>query len=266
MRRLRSSLLIGIACVALIVGAAYAADQSSAPYDAATLPAGNVGDSIRLGHDIMADPKKYLPKDVVAGLTCESCHINGGTVKRGGSFVGTYGRFPQWNKRAHRMIALQDRLAECFLYSMNGTPPKYNSKEMIAMVSYIAYLSRNTPVGAVQADDDKFVVPLPSASPDPAHGAKLYAANCSSCHGNNGAGIPGAIPPLWGKTSFNDGAGMAHIDRMTGFVRFNMPKGNAGSLSLQDAYDVSSWVLTHDRPKFDKNRLIQLGEDQAKYF
>jgi len=71
---------------------------------------------------------------------------------------------------------------------------------------------------------------------------------------------------LWGKTSFNDGAGMAHIDRMTGFVRFNMPKGNAGSLSLQDAYDVSSWVLTHDRPKFDKNRLIQLGEDQAKYF
>ena len=32
-----------------------------------------------------------------------------------------YGRFPQWNSRAHRVIALQDRIAECFLYSMNGT-------------------------------------------------------------------------------------------------------------------------------------------------
>jgi hypothetical protein len=48
--------------------------------------------------------------------------VNGGTVARGGTFVGTYARFPQWNKRSKRVIALQDRLAECFLYSMNGTP------------------------------------------------------------------------------------------------------------------------------------------------
>ena len=265
MQPLRSSLLIVVACVALIASAAYAA-ESPAAYDPKALPTDAVGDSIRLGHDIIADPKKYLPKNVVSDMTCEACHLNGGTVKRGGSFVGTYGRFPQWNKRSGRVIALQDRLAECFLYSMNGTPPKYNSKEMIAMVAYIAYLSRNVPIGAPQADDDKFIVPLPTASPDAARGAKLYATNCATCHGANGAGISGAIPPLWGKTSFNDGAGMAHIDRMTGFVRFNMPKGNAGSLSLQDAYDISTWVLSHDRPKFDKNRLILLGEDPAKYF
>src|SRR5579862_8361082 len=128
MQRLRSSLLVVVACVALIGSAAYAADQSPVPYDPKALPTDAVGDSIRLGHDIMADPKKYLPKNVASDMTCEACHLNGGTVKRGGSFMGTYGRFPQWNKRSGRVIALQDRLAECFLYSMNGTPPKYNSK------------------------------------------------------------------------------------------------------------------------------------------
>ena len=118
MRHLRSSLIIALACAALILGVAHAAPSTSsgqALYDANALPSGDVGDSIRLGHDIMADPKKYLPKNVVADLTCESCHVNGGTVKRGGSFMGTYARFPQWNKRAKRVIMLQDRLAECFL-------------------------------------------------------------------------------------------------------------------------------------------------------
>lgn len=266
MSRLRSSFLIAVACVALIIGAAHAADQPQPLYDPKALPTGDVGDAIRLGHDIMANPQKYVPKNVTANLSCESCHINGGTVARGGSFVGTYGRFPQWNKRANRVIMLQDRLAECFLYSMNGTPPAYNSKEMVAMASYIAYLSRNVPVGQPQAQDDKFIVPLPSASPNSAHGATLYAANCAACHQANGAGIAGAFPPLWGPKSFNDGAGMAHIDRMTGFVKFNMPKNAPNTLSLNDAYDISAWVLSHDRPKFDKNRMIQLGLDPAKYF
>ena len=254
MSRLRSSILIGLACVAVVIGAAYADPSTS------------VDESAQLGRAIIANPQKYLPKNVTSDMTCEACHLNGGTVKRGGSFLGTYARFPQWNKRASRVIALQDRLAECFLYSMNGTPPQYNSKEMVAMVAYIATLSKGTPVGAPQADDDKFIEPLPSASPDTAHGAKLYAANCATCHGAKGDGIHGAIPPLWGKTSFNDGAGMAHLDRMTGFVRYNMPKGNAGTLSQMDAYDISAWILTHDRPKFDKNRVIQLGQDPAKYF
>jgi mono/diheme cytochrome c family protein len=29
-----------------------------------------------------------------------------------------------------------------------------------------------------------------------AHGAQVYAANCSACHGASGSGVPGAFPPL----------------------------------------------------------------------
>ncbi len=36
-------------------------------------------------------------------------------------------------------------------------------------------------------------------------------------------------------------------DRMTGFVRYNMPQNAPGSLSPAAAYDVSTYVLSHHR-------------------
>ena len=104
---------------------------------------------------------------VRAQMSCAACHIAAGTQPRGGSFIGLYGRFPQWNKRAHRVIALQDRIAECFLYSMNGKPPAYSSKAMIAIVAYIAWLSRGVPVGAKQPQDDRYIVPLTEGCREP---------------------------------------------------------------------------------------------------
>lgn len=219
-----------------------------------------------MGHDIIADTPKYLPHNITADMSCAACHIGAGTVARGGSFIGLFGRFPQWNKRSHRVITLHDRIAECFLYSMNGTPPSYTSKEMIAMTAYISYLSRGIPVGQKQDANDRFVIPLPSASPDVARGATLYAQKCSMCHQANGAGVHGQFPPLWGPRSFNNGAGMAHLNRMTGFVRYNMPKNAPGSLSLEDAYDISAWVLTHPRPHFDPSRVVTQSPEPAKFF
>lgn len=242
------------------------AKSTATLYDVKALPTGPLGASIREGHDIITDTQHTMKGYVTANLTCGSCHVNAGTTPRGGSFIGTYGRFPQWNKRAHRVIALQDRLAECFLYSMNGRTPAYNSKAMIALVSYIAYLSRDVPVGKPVAESDRFIVPLPSASPNVAHGQTLYAQKCASCHQANGAGVASTFPPLWGPTSFNRGAGMAHIDRMAGFVRYNMPQNAPGTLSLADAYDVSAWVLSHERPAFDAARAVQFPPAPAKYF
>jgi len=267
--RLRSSIAPAVALAALALFAACGGKPASAPpvaYDVNALPTGQLGESIKLGHDIIMDPQKYVPKSVVADMSCGACHISGGTVNRGGSLVGVYARFPQWNKRAKRVITLQDRLAECFLYSMNGTPPAYTSKEMTAMVAYIAYLSRDVPVGAKVKPGVRFVVPLPSAPPDLAHGAAIYTKSCEMCHQANGAGVHGSFPPLWGPTSFNRGAGMSHLDLMTGFVEYNMPKNAPGTLSMQDAYDVSAWVLTHARPKFAKDRTIVPPSEPASYF
>jgi thiosulfate dehydrogenase len=258
-----AAVALAAALAACAQNAPQAAQAPSAPAD---LPTGALGASIALGRDVINDPHKYLPHDVKADMSCAACHIGAGTVARGGSFVGTYARFPQWNKRAHRVITLQDRLAECFLYSMNGKPPAYTSKEMIGMVAYIAYLSRDVAVGAPQPKSDGFIVPLPSASPDVVRGQTLYAQKCAACHQANGAGIHGAFPPLWGPKSFNNGAGMAHIDRMTGFVMYNMPQNAPGTLTLQEAYDIAAWVLTHPRPHFVGTRPIAHPAQPAKFF
>ncbi len=269
MPRLRFNLaaLFALAAVLMTAACAHQAPESATPlYDPQTLPSGPLGASIKLGHDIIMNPQKYVPNDVVADMSCGACHIAGGTIKRGGTLVGVYARFPQWNKRSKRVITVQDRIAECFLYSMNGKPPAYTSKEMNAMVAYIAYLSRKVPVGAKEDPTQRFIVKTPSAPPDLARGGALYAQKCSLCHQANGGGVHGAFPPLWGPKSFNNGAGMSHLAMMTGFVKYNMPKNAPGTLSLQEAYDISGWVLSHARPKFQKGRMIVQPAMPAKFF
>jgi thiosulfate dehydrogenase len=252
------------ACSGANHGGAPAAISNANLYDPQALPSGPVGDAIRYGHDIIADTPKYMKANITAGMSCAACHLNAGTTARGGSLAGTYAQFPQWNKRAARVITLQDRIAECFLYSMNGRPPNYDSKEMVAMVSYIAWLSRDATTFSTPDPDQGFLVPLPSAQPVLANGATMYTQRCASCHQANGSGV-GSFPPLWGSASFNNGAGMAHLDKMTGFVKYNMPLGNA-TLSVQEAYDVAAFVLSHSRPQFQKQRPIWFPPEPAKYY
>jgi len=239
--------------------------QQGVAYDPRALPAGALGDEIRYGRDIVMETRRIVPQDVRARMDCAACHIDGGTRSRAGSFVGTYAAFPQWNARAHRVIALQDRLAECFLYSMNGRPPAYSSREMVALVAYIAWLSRGTPTQQVAARAQSFVVALPRGAPNPGRGATLYLQRCAACHGANGSGN-GAFPALWGEGSFNRGAGMAHVNRMTGFVYYNMPQNAPGTLTKQDAYDVAAFVLSHARPGFRKDAAVGFPALPASYF
>jgi thiosulfate dehydrogenase len=261
-------------CTIVFAGfAARAGDMGSAPnpaatpvYDPSALPSGSLGDSIKLGRAIITNTQNVMKGYVRAKLECASCHVDGGTKLKGGSFIGTAAYFPQYNRRANRIITLHDRLAECFLYSMNGRPPNLASKEMVALVAYISWLSRGTPEFSTPSPADRFIEPLPSASPDLARGATVYREQCTVCHQSSGAGIAGAFPPLWGPDSFNNGAGMAHIDRMTGFVMHNMPQNAPGSLSLADSYDVSAFVLSHARPKFDGSALVEPSPLPAEYY
>jgi thiosulfate dehydrogenase len=269
----KRNLLVAIAIVVAALCAACSSggggatvSDSAVVYDPQALPSGPLGDEIREGHEIIVHTQQRMKGFVGADISCAACHINAGTKPRGGTFVGTYAHFPQWNQRAHRVITLQDRLAECFLYSENGRPPAYSSKEMVAMVAYIAWLSRDVPTLSSPLPKDSFIVPLPAASPNIARGAALYAQQCATCHQANGRGIAGTFPPLWGPASFNTGAGMAHINRMTGFVMYNMPQNAPGTLSLQEAYDISGYVLTHKRPSFHRNRSVEFPAEPARYF
>ncbi len=198
-------------------------------------------------------------------MSCEACHLAAGTKAHAGSLLGIYADFPQYNKRSNHYITLQDRLAECFLYSMNGTPPAYSSREMIALTAYIAYLSRGAVVGRGFSGLG-YVRFNPDHAPSATAGAAVYAQRCAGCHGATGQGTA-VFPPLWGARSFNGGAGMHRLWTMSSFVRYNMPYGSAPNvLTRQQAYDVSAFILAHPRPRFDKKRPIVFPPQQAGTF
>jgi thiosulfate dehydrogenase len=230
----------------------------------ASIPSGPDGGLIRYGRSIVDDTQHTAKQYVVADMNCSACHSSSGIRQNAGSFLGIFALFPQYNNRAHRFITLEDRIAECFLNSMNGRPPSYTSREMIATVAYIAWLSRGAKVGV--GFPSQAYHEIPAQTPDTSNGATLYAATCASCHGASGAGIPPALPPLWGPTSFNDDAGMSHVARMASFIRYNMPVDKPGSLTDKEAYDIASWVLTHPRPKFDQSKLVNFAPRPASFY
>ena len=238
---------------------------NSAGYDAAKLPSGSVGELIAYGRKIVMHTPAVAKPYITANMSCAACHISGGTVARGG-WLAVAASFPQNNKRAHRVIMLEDRIAECFLYSMNGRPPAYDSREMIAVTAYITWLSRGEKLFGTPDKSTKLAsAPVPAVI-SMKNGASLYAQKCSACHQANGAGVSGTFPPLWGATSFNNGAGMAHLGKMAGFVKYNMPQNAPGSLTWQESYDVSAYVLSHQRPHFDGTKMVSNPAQPGSFY
>ena len=63
-------------------------------------------------------------------------------------------------------------------------------------------------------------------------------------------GVALAPPPLWGPRSFNDGAGVARIYTLAGFIRWAMPLGAGGTVSDADAQNIAAYIDSKPRPAF----------------
>jgi len=96
----------------------------------------------------------------------------------------------------------------------------------------------------------------------------VYRQHCALCHGADGAGQRAGghvvFPPLWGARSFNWGAGMGSFANAAAFVKANMPLGDGGSLSDQQAWDVAQFLDSHERPQ-DPRFSGSVQETRAKY-
>ena len=206
-------------------------------------------DLVALGKSIFHDTPNEARLYVVARLSCNSCHLNDGTTRYAAPMTGIAPLFPEFSQRAKRMISLKDRIDECFIRSENGRPLPENAKEMTALVAYIESLSGQNDGRAEPSG--RGLVKLPALSGSPQRGKAIYAAQCAACHGSEGNGVGSTFPPLWGPESFNDGAGMYGIENMAAFVLKNMPPKSPGSLTPQQAFDVSSYIHTEPRPKYN---------------
>ncbi len=214
-----------------------------------TIPQGELGESIRLGRNIMNKTPQYASRYVGNRMNCVDCHLNEGTQAWASPLAGITTIFPAYTKRDGRVITIEHRIQECFERSENGTPPPSNSQQMVALVAYMNWLSKGIPMGSTVKGRGLLQL-TPPAHVDAAAGAKIYAQQCQVCHGANGQGIPGMFPPVWGPGSFNDGAGMSKVEKMAAFVKANMPKTSSGSLTVQQAYDVAAFVTAKPHTHF----------------
>lgn len=247
-----ASLGAGLGCsrTATQVSSASSAFKQASAYEVADMPSGDAGKLIRLGRDIFDHTPQLAGQYVKGKVACADCHVNSGTAAFAAPMIDLAGIFPMFNKRAGHEISLQDRIQECFTRSENGRPLPYDSQEMKALSAYVDWLSRDGVKG--KAYKGRGFVKLAELGGDAPRGKQVYAVQCASCHGTDGAGVAPILPPVWGPASYNDGAGMNDPKKMAAFLVHNMPQNHPGSLTPQQAWDVSAYVHSMPRPKFNQ--------------
>lgn len=208
------------------------------------------------GYQIMLHTHEALPNNVNNLLNCTNCHFAGGNTIGGSdggiSLVGVAAKYPTLNKRLGAVEDLAQRINSCFTKSMNGKPLALDSKEMLALLTYLHWISYDYPTYSVAPWLG--LKPLFSKhTPDANRGKELYRVHCATCHGNEGQGAnlskkhPGlSFPPIWGPKSFNKRAGMNELQNLSSFIYFNMPYEEP-HLNAEDALDVAAFIIAQPR-------------------
>lgn len=143
---------------------------------------------------------------------------------------------------------------------MNGKPLPLDAPEMKAFTTYIAFLSKDVPVGAQIEGASVLQSTVPNRRADAAAGSVVYDAKCTVCHGADGLGKRAGkrgdaqgytFPQVWGLESFNNGGGMNRLLTTTRFIRLNMPLGASHAATVlndDEACDVTALMLSKPRP------------------
>ena len=219
-------------------------------------------EQVEYGKDLIAHTAKYLgPKGSVMqisnGMNCQNCHLQGGTAVFANNYGSVASIYPKFRARSGSIENIEKRINDCFERSLNGKPLSTSSKEMLAIEAYINFLGTNVKKGEkAKGSGFKDLAYLERAS-DPMKGQAVYASSCQSCHQADGSGILNPdkteyiFPPLWGKNSYNDGAGLYRVSNFAKYVKYNMPQGvthENPQLSDEEAWDVAAYVNSQVRP------------------
>ena len=149
--------------------------------------------------------------------------------------------------RTGAVIGLADRVNYCFTRSLGGNAIPVGSREMTDILAYFYFISHDIPVGTKIAGADGLISMNDTLAGDVTRGAALFTSKtCVTCHGANGDGV-GPLPALWGPGSYSVGASMTRLERAASFIWHNMPQSAPGSLTPQEAFDLSAFINSHAR-------------------
>lgn len=213
-----------------------------------------------LGWKLMHQTQIYAKEYVGNSLNCNNCHFGCGNTfggKNGSiSLVGSTVWYPEYSQRFQREFTLEERIENCFKRSLNGHPPPKDSEIMQAYLAYLSWISNE--VSGLRDLPWRGLIPLKSKHvPDANNGRLVYQKTCAPCHQPNGEGMEKEdatlnIPPVWGPNSYNAGAGMNTLQRLSSFVYYNMPYQQP-SLTEEEALDVSAFLIEQPRPEFKED-------------
>lgn len=217
------------------------------------LPKNAFGELVQRGESLFVNTKILAPQYVGNGLDCINCHIDRGRKANAGPLWAAYPMFPAYRKKNNKVNTFAERMQGCFRFSLNGTPPPADGEVMTALAAYAFWLSTGAPTGIPQHGRGFDEPPPPKGGFDISRGKLVFEAQCALCHGVDGegkkVGTGYIFPPLWGKDSYNWGAGMHRINTAAGFIQHNMPLGRGETLSDQEAWDVAAYINMHERPQ-----------------
>lgn len=224
------------------------------------LPKGPFGKAVRRGFLIFTQTPRYAKAYVGDDLSCSNCHTNRGRQANSAPMWAAWVKYPAYRGKNKTVNNIAMRLQGCFRYSENaqasasGHFPPANSRVLIDLESYMFWMAHNAPTGVNMKGRGYKKLPQPPHPFSRTAGGKIYSADCAVCHGANGQGVEkgngsGRFPALWGPKSFNWGAGMHSVTHAAEFIEANMPFGNPGILTIQQAWDVAAYMDSHPRPQ-----------------
>lgn len=194
------------------------------------------------GQEIFMNTPKYASRYVGNNLSCASCHLDGGNQKNAMPMWGAYPMYPEYIEKNNSVVTFAQRLQNCFIFSENGNAPSLNSQTILALTVYAKELSKNQKIGQYPKGAGLLPLGENSRDADMIAGANIYKQNCAMCHKADGGGnIQNKIPPLWGLSSYNKGAGMANYQIAARFIYANMPPVGQ-KLTTQEALDVAKYI------------------------
>ena len=217
------------------------------------LPDNAFGKMVRDGYALFVDTQRLAPAYVGNGMKCSNCHLDQGRMAHSAPLWGAYPMYPAYRKKNDKVNTYAERIQGCFQFSMNGKAPAADSHEISVLSVYSYWLASKAQIGVEPPGRGYPDVAQPAGGYDIARGKQVYQQQCALCHGADGEGQKVAddyvMPPLWGKDSYNWGAGMHRINTAASFIKYNMPLGKPGSLSDQQAWDVAAYINKHERPQ-----------------
>lgn len=252
--------------------------------DSTKIPEGKYGDAIRYGRSLMLHTSQLIGPDGTNGhytnnkMNCTNCHQDGGTKPYSFNLQTSFRRYPEYRAREGKVLTLAERINNCIMHPHLGKPLPLDSKEMIAFMSYLKWISDSSHVAMNTPGVKNVDIVFPDSAASSAKGGQLYYAHCARCHGQNGEGmmrsdnVDYVYPPLWGLKSYQPGSSMHRVIKMAQWLMANMPHDSATYrkpvLTPAQALDIAAFVNDdgiHRRAKVEEFQYPNAEEKAIDY-